>query len=340
MGDVIVKTVREVFSGVGFGIIPHPGVLRFCQIQPLMLYGESHLSVQEMSEFMECRVGFRDVDGFPAVVGGSNAAHVQLVAEFSHVVEINAVCPSGGIEDIEDRFGYLPQFQQKIVDMYTRYIYQRHRSCRSLHGEGCGKDGVEEYSSFPAGHDLIRIILLFEALCHRSNTDAVFIIGQRYAALIEYAVIDRNPGCGKGTFVESAAAELRIGCENCSLTQSAFSVGLLHSILAQFAPRVSFGFHTMGAAEHDSPLTGRNRRIRGEASVSRALRDLMLRKIHHALIAVRSLQHVIKACAGSGSSRGQDQCQDKGADSQRCSSNDHLHKFLHILVLSLSCILR
>ena len=46
------------------------------------------------------------------------------------------------------------------------------------------------------------------------------------------------------------------------------------------------------------------------------------------------------ACAGSGSGCGQDQCQDKGADSQRCSSNDSLHKFLHILVLSLSCILR
>ena len=57
-------------------------------------------------------------------------------------------------------------------------------------------------------------------------------------------------------------------------------------------------------------------------------------------VAVRRLRHVIKACAGSGSSCGQDQCQDKGADSQRCFSNDHLHKFLHILVLSLSCILR
>lgn len=40
----------------------------------------------------------------------------------------------------------------------------------------------------------------------------------------------------------------------------------------------------VGAAEHDSPLTGRNRRIRGEASVPRALRNLMLRKIYISLL--------------------------------------------------------
>ena len=40
----------------------------------------------------------------------------------------------------------------------------------------------------------------------------------------------------------------------------------------------------VGAAEHDSPLTGRNRRIRGEASVPHALRNLMLRKIYISLL--------------------------------------------------------
>ena len=75
-----------------------------------------------------------------------------------------------------------------------------------------------------------------------------------------------------------------IGRGECGFVQPAIPVGLFHSALAQFAPRVSFGFHTIGAAEHDSPLTGCNRRIRGEASVPCSLRDLMLRKIHHALI--------------------------------------------------------
>jgi hypothetical protein len=54
---------------------------------------------------VERRAGLRDVDGFLAVVGGSNAAHVQLLAEFADVVEVDAICPASGIEGIEDLFG-------------------------------------------------------------------------------------------------------------------------------------------------------------------------------------------------------------------------------------------
>lgn len=49
---------------------------------------------------------FDNIDnGFPAVIGGSNAAHVQPVAEFTDVVEVDTVRPAGGIEGIEDLFG-------------------------------------------------------------------------------------------------------------------------------------------------------------------------------------------------------------------------------------------
>ena len=45
-----------------------------------MLRRDSQRPIEEMSEFMERRAGLRNVDGFLAVVGGSNAAHVQLLA--------------------------------------------------------------------------------------------------------------------------------------------------------------------------------------------------------------------------------------------------------------------
>ena len=49
---------------------------------------------------------FDNIDnGFLAVVGGSNAAHVQSLAEAAHVVEVDAICPASGIEGIEDLFG-------------------------------------------------------------------------------------------------------------------------------------------------------------------------------------------------------------------------------------------
>ena len=70
-----------------------------------MLRRESQRPIEEMSEFMERRADLRDVDGFLTVVGGSNSAHVQLLAEFADVVEVDTVHPASGIEGIEDLFG-------------------------------------------------------------------------------------------------------------------------------------------------------------------------------------------------------------------------------------------
>ena len=89
------KAVCEVFSGVGFGIVPQRRGGSFCTKELFMLCGESQRPIEEMSEFMERRAGFREVDGFLAVVGGSNAAHVQFLAEAADVVEVDTVRPAG-----------------------------------------------------------------------------------------------------------------------------------------------------------------------------------------------------------------------------------------------------
>lgn len=103
--DAVVKAVCEVFSGVGFGIVSQRRGGSFCTKELFMLCGESQHPIEEMSEFVERRAGLRDVDGFLAVVGGPNAAHVQLLAEFTDVVEVDTVRPAGSIEGIEDLFG-------------------------------------------------------------------------------------------------------------------------------------------------------------------------------------------------------------------------------------------
>ena len=105
MDDAVGKAVCEVFSGVGFGIVPQRRGSSFCTKELFMLCGEAQRPIEEMSEFMERRAGLRDVDGFPAVVGGSNAAHIQLLAKFADVVEVDMVRPASGIEGIEDLFG-------------------------------------------------------------------------------------------------------------------------------------------------------------------------------------------------------------------------------------------
>ena len=103
--DAVGKAVCEVFSGVGFGIVSQRRGGSFCTKELFILCGESQHPIEKMSEFVERRAGLREVDGFPAVVGGSNTAYVQFLAEAAHVVEVDAICPASGIEGIEDLFG-------------------------------------------------------------------------------------------------------------------------------------------------------------------------------------------------------------------------------------------
>lgn len=84
------KAVREVFSGVGFGIVPQRRGGSFCTKELFMLCGESPRPIEKMSKFVERRAGLRDVKGFLAVVGGSNAAHVQFLAEAAHVAKLHS----------------------------------------------------------------------------------------------------------------------------------------------------------------------------------------------------------------------------------------------------------
>lgn len=200
------KAVCEVFSGVGFGIVPQRRGGSFCTKELFMLCGESPRPIEEMSEFVERRAGLRDVDGFLAVVGGSNAAHVQLLAEFADVVEVDTVCPAGGVKGGKHRLRHLPQRHQVVIDVDACRVYQCHRRGRSLHGEGAGQNGVKEHGSVPAGNDLICSVRLAAELKLLPDADAVFMIGQRHAARIEYAVVNGDLGCGKGAFEQRSPA--------------------------------------------------------------------------------------------------------------------------------------
>ena len=102
------KAVCEVFSGVGFGIVSQRRGGSFCTKELFMLCGESQHPIEKMSELVERRAGIRDVNGFLDVVGGSNAAHVQLLAEFADVVEVDTVRPAGGVEGGKHRLRHLP----------------------------------------------------------------------------------------------------------------------------------------------------------------------------------------------------------------------------------------
>ena len=77
--DPVGKAVREVFPGVGFGIVPQRRGGSFCTKELFMLCRESQHPIEKMSEFVERRAGIREVDGFLAVVGGSNPKTIALL---------------------------------------------------------------------------------------------------------------------------------------------------------------------------------------------------------------------------------------------------------------------
>ena len=74
--DAVGKAVCEVFSGIGFGIVPQRRGGSFCTKELFMLCRESQRPIEKMSEFVERRAGLRDVDGFLSVVGGSSAGRL------------------------------------------------------------------------------------------------------------------------------------------------------------------------------------------------------------------------------------------------------------------------
>ena len=65
---------------------------------------------------------------------------------------------------------------------------------------------MKEHGSVPAGDDLVCIILLAAELKLLPDADAVFMIGQRHAARIEYAVVNGDLSCGKGAFEQRSPA--------------------------------------------------------------------------------------------------------------------------------------
>ena len=65
---------------------------------------------------------------------------------------------------------------------------------------------MKEHGSIPAGNDLICSVRLAAELKLLPNANAVFMIGQRHAARIEYAVVNGDLGCGKGAFEQRSPA--------------------------------------------------------------------------------------------------------------------------------------
>ena len=65
---------------------------------------------------------------------------------------------------------------------------------------------MKEHGSVPAGNDLICSVRLAAELKLLPDADAIFVIVQRHAALIEYAVVNGDLSCGKGAFEQRSPA--------------------------------------------------------------------------------------------------------------------------------------
>lgn len=126
-----------------------------------------------------------------------NAAHVQFLAEAAHVVEVDAICPAGGVEGIEDLFGYFPQFQQEIVDIDTCRIHQRHRCRRFLDVEALCQDSMKNDCRFSARHERIGIRIIRAQPELPPHAQDVVSRAERCLSLVERAVINRNIRGGK-----------------------------------------------------------------------------------------------------------------------------------------------
>lgn len=178
---------------------------------------------------MERSSSLGNIDSLAAVVGTANTADAKLPTQFSRVVIVDGICPFLIPKCHKKRFRHLTQRQQVVVDIDSCPIFQRNRRRRSLHGQVPYQNRIKQLRRFAASYDLGYTDSFPTKRQLPCSAETIFKVRQLYAILIEYTVIDRDFGCGKSAFIGSAATELRIACEECSFTQPAFSIGLLHS---------------------------------------------------------------------------------------------------------------
>ena len=92
-----------------------------------MLLREAHCVIKEVSEFVQNRAGFGNVNSLLRVHCSADTVHAELAAEIREVLRANHERPAVFVESVKDRLRNFAEFQQDRIYIPLCQIFNRDR---------------------------------------------------------------------------------------------------------------------------------------------------------------------------------------------------------------------
>ena len=189
-----------------------------------MLLREAHCAIEEVSEFVQNRAGFGNVNLLLCVCRRTEAVHAELAAEIREVFCADHERPAVFIESIEDRLWNLAEFQQKCVHIPLYQIFHCDRCIGPRDGQVLRQDGMKKLCGFSAC-DEISCSLVFSAKPKLLADAQGIFTGRKPVKTVKRCVIERDSSCRECSPIEFAAADKTVCVTDCGRLQPAAADG-------------------------------------------------------------------------------------------------------------------
>ncbi len=119
-------------------------------IQVFVLLREAHCAIEEMSELMQDRAGFGNVNSLLRVHRCADAVYAKLSAEIREVLRADHERPAVFVESVEDWLWNLAEFQQECIHIPLCQIFHCDRRIGRHNGQRLRQDGMKKLYGFSA----------------------------------------------------------------------------------------------------------------------------------------------------------------------------------------------
>ncbi len=194
-----------------------------------MLLRETHCAIKKVSEFVQNRAGFGNVNSLLRVHRCADAVYAKLSAEIREVLRADHERPAVFVESVEDWLWNLAEFQQECIHIPLCQIFHCDRRIGRHNGQRLRQDGMKKLCGFGTRDEIRRGLVLSTKPKLFADTQSIFA-GRRPVKAVKCCIVERDSGCRESSPIEFAAADKTICVTDCCRLQPAAADGNLDSI--------------------------------------------------------------------------------------------------------------
>ena len=178
-----------------------------------MLLRETHCAIKKVSEFVQNRAGFGNINSLFCVHRRADAVYTKLAAEIREVLCADHERPAVFVESVEDWLWNLAEFQQECVHIPLRQILHYNRRIGRRNGQRLRQDGMKKLCGFGTRDEIRRGLVLSTKPKRFADTQGIFA-GRMPVQSVKRCVIDWDSGCRECSPIEFAAADKAVFIPN------------------------------------------------------------------------------------------------------------------------------